>query len=100
MARFDLEEVRALQKHGPYFLGGYCFGGNVAYEMARQLEMQGEKDAFLAVLDAAPANGSYERVPWWQPSYPFKFALNLYYWFQSFWSMKPHERFEFVLRKA
>ena len=45
MARFYLEEVRALQPHGPYYLGGYCFGGNVAYEMARQLRAQGERVA-------------------------------------------------------
>ena len=29
-----LADLRALQPAGPYFLGGYCFGGYLAYEMA------------------------------------------------------------------
>ena len=31
MAEFYIREIRELQPHGPYYLGGYCFGGNVAY---------------------------------------------------------------------
>jgi len=30
-----LKEIRAVQARGPYNLGGYCFGGVLAYEMAR-----------------------------------------------------------------
>ena len=37
MATHYVEKVRAFQPVGPYYLGGYCFGGNVAQEMARQL---------------------------------------------------------------
>src|SRR5207244_10359983 len=29
-----ITELRSLQPQGPYQLGGYCFGGYVAYEMA------------------------------------------------------------------
>ncbi|MEX0938058.1 MAG: non-ribosomal peptide synthetase [Pirellulales bacterium] len=49
------EYVRALreqQPHGPYAIGGWSFGGVVAYEMARQLEMAGEPIKLLAVIDA------------------------------------------------
>src|SRR5271169_4879378 len=35
MAENYLSEVRKVQPTGPYFLGGYCFGGLVAFEMAR-----------------------------------------------------------------
>src|SRR5436190_13346859 len=45
MAMGYLKEVRALQPTGPYYLGGYCFGGNVAYEMARQLHSEGQSVA-------------------------------------------------------
>ena len=34
MAAHYIADLRARQPHGPYYLGGYCFGGNVAYEMA------------------------------------------------------------------
>jgi acyl carrier protein len=35
MAAEFVGQLRAFQPRGPYYLGGYCFGGNVAYEMAR-----------------------------------------------------------------
>jgi amino acid adenylation domain-containing protein len=54
MARRYLEEVRAVQPHGPYLLAGLCIGGNVAYEMAHQLEGDGERVAFVGLLDAYP----------------------------------------------
>ncbi|CAN5762352.1 hypothetical protein BH09VER1_BH09VER1_13410 [soil metagenome] len=40
------------QSRGPYYLGGYSFGGTVAYEMARLLRAEGEEVAFLAIFDA------------------------------------------------
>jgi aspartate racemase len=51
MAARYLREVRTVQAHGPYFLGGQSFGGKVAYEMARQLQQQGEEVALLALFD-------------------------------------------------
>jgi thioesterase domain-containing protein/acyl carrier protein len=51
MARDYLAEVREVQPHGPYFLGGYSGGGCVAYEMARQLRQQGEPVAFVGMID-------------------------------------------------
>jgi len=52
MAAHYLEAVRLVQAHGPYLLGGICFGGRVAFEMARQLEQQGEKTALVAIFEA------------------------------------------------
>jgi aspartate racemase len=46
-----IREVRAVQPEGPYFLGGFCFGGVVAFEMAQQLRVQGQDVALLALLD-------------------------------------------------
>jgi amino acid adenylation domain-containing protein len=46
--------VRALQPTGPYYLGGYSFGGLVAFEMAQQLRMQHHEVALLALIDTAP----------------------------------------------
>jgi amino acid adenylation domain-containing protein len=47
--------VDALQKqvpHGPYHLAGLCFGGVVAYEMARQLLLRGEQVLTVSLFDA------------------------------------------------
>jgi aspartate racemase len=46
-----IKEIRALQPHGPYFLGGFSFGGKVAFEMAHQLRNQGQDVRLLALLD-------------------------------------------------
>ncbi len=37
MASLYVKEIRRMQPHGPYYLGGYCMGGTVAYEMAQLL---------------------------------------------------------------
>jgi thioesterase domain-containing protein len=51
MARLYLAEIRALQPHGPYYLGGYSGGGVIAFEMAHQLLREGERAAILAFID-------------------------------------------------
>ncbi|MGL6342451.1 MAG: non-ribosomal peptide synthetase, partial [Waterburya sp.] len=51
-----VQEIKLIQPQGPYFLGGHSFGGFVAYEMARQLEQQGEKVELLAVIDSLGPN--------------------------------------------
>jgi len=45
-----LHEIRSLQPEGPYFLGGYCSGGVLAWEAARQLAAVGEKVALLVMI--------------------------------------------------
>ena len=51
MAALYVQNLRAMQARGPYFLGGYCSGGTIAYEMARQLSAAGEEVALLALFD-------------------------------------------------
>jgi acyl transferase domain-containing protein len=46
-----LAEVRAVQPHGPYLLGGFSGGGITAWEMARQLRLQGEEVPLVVLLD-------------------------------------------------
>ena len=55
MATHYIGELKTVQPHGPYYLGGYCFGSNVAFEMARQLEESGETVAFLGIFNEAGA---------------------------------------------
>ena len=51
MATHYINEIRALQPEGPYFLTGHSMGGLIAYEIACQLEAQGQKVAFLGLID-------------------------------------------------
>ena len=53
MATAHIEAMRALQPEGPYLLGGFCNGGLMAYEMARQLHAQGQVVELLALIDPA-----------------------------------------------
>ena len=53
MAAAYITEIRTVQAEGPYFIGGFCFGGIVAFEMAQQLHAQGQKVGVLAMLDTS-----------------------------------------------
>lgn len=55
-ARRYLAEVRAIQPLGPYRIGGFSFGGLVAFEMACRLQDAGERVALLALIDPPPPN--------------------------------------------
>jgi thioesterase domain-containing protein/acyl carrier protein len=54
MATAYLTALRVVQPHGPYRLGGWSFGGLVAFEMAQQLHAQGQTVALLALIDSTP----------------------------------------------
>ena len=53
MAAAFIKKMRLLQPKGPYSLGGWCKDGVVAYEIAQQLQAQGERVALLVLFDAA-----------------------------------------------
>jgi len=50
MAAFYLDELRSLQPEGPYFLGGFCFGGLLALEAAQQLTAAGQQVALVVMI--------------------------------------------------
>jgi len=50
IAAHYLSEIRSVQPSGSYFLGGYCFGGVVAFEIAQQLQRLGEAVPLLVLL--------------------------------------------------
>ncbi len=51
IAGAHIEAIRGVQPRGPYRLGGFCNGGLLAYEMARQLEAEGEQVEFLGLIN-------------------------------------------------
>ncbi len=53
LAAHYVEEIRHVQAQGPYFLGGVCSGGVVAFEMAQRFSRQGQRVAFLALIEPA-----------------------------------------------
>ena len=53
MASHYVKCIRAMQKNGPYLVGGWSMGGLVAFEMAYQLEAAGQEVLPLILIDAA-----------------------------------------------
>jgi aspartate racemase len=56
VAAHYIREIRTVQPHGPYYLGGSSFGGLVSYEMAQQLHDQGERVALVLMIDTYGPN--------------------------------------------
>ncbi|MEO1590248.1 MAG: alpha/beta fold hydrolase [Cyanobacteria bacterium J06632_22] len=47
-----IKEIRMVQPSGPYLVGGHCFGGAVAFEIAQQLQAVGEDVIDVILVDA------------------------------------------------
>ncbi len=52
MAFNYIKEIQRIQPQGPYFLGGFSLGGQIAFEIARQLHAQGQEVRLLAIFDS------------------------------------------------
>ena len=61
IAAFLVRAMREVQPHGPYSLAGLCVNAVITYEVARQLRLQGEEVALLAMFDAH--NQAYYKNP-------------------------------------
>jgi predicted ATP-grasp superfamily ATP-dependent carboligase/thioesterase domain-containing protein len=60
-------QILAFQPRGPLVIAGYCAGGSIAFELARQLARAGAAPAFLALLGCA---------------HPSIYRFDLFYWAQ------------------
>jgi aspartate racemase len=75
MAAHYIKEMRSVQPKGPYLIGGWCFGGVVAYEIAQQLKSVGEQVDLLVMFNAPsgpehyaikPGSGPISPAPPWR----------------------------------
>ena len=90
-ARSMIAEIRQIQPHGPYLLGGFSGGGITAWEIAQQLEAAGEQVALVALLDTPlPQRRPLSRrdraliqiqeLRRQGPAYPFRWATRRLRW--------------------
>ncbi|MCW2589366.1 MAG: hypothetical protein JWQ86_1793 [Mycobacterium sp.] len=64
IARYFAEQIRSFRPVGPMSIAGYCAGGSIAFELARQLTDSGASITNL-ILFGAPYYNSYRRpLPW------------------------------------
>jgi acyl-CoA synthetase (AMP-forming)/AMP-acid ligase II/thioesterase domain-containing protein/aryl carrier-like protein len=67
MAALYIGEMRKVQPEGPYHIGGFCYGGELAFEMAQQLLAQRQATDYLAMIfvylpGSIHASGLRERI--------------------------------------
>jgi amino acid adenylation domain-containing protein len=110
MANSYLELLRTVQPQGPYLLGGFCNGGLIAFEMARQLRARGETVELLVVIDAFAKNtdlrihrrlvGLAARILRLGPGEELDCFLHVRSFLTEFRSLSGMERAEFVFKKT
>jgi len=65
IAKIFLSDIKEIQPDGPYYLAGMCYGGNVAFEIAQQLFLEGSQVAFLGIIDSNLAPGTRRPIPYY-----------------------------------
>ncbi|MEO1373522.1 MAG: thioesterase domain-containing protein [Cyanobacteria bacterium J06635_10] len=51
MVAHYIQEIKIVQPQDPYLLGGRCIGGNIAFEIARELKKHGEQVSVVTMSD-------------------------------------------------
>ncbi len=107
MAESYVDALRAVQPEGPYLLGGWSFGGLVAYEMARRLHAQGQEVALLALLDSyapapdpEPAGDGAGVLAWFAYDLARRFGKEPPATAEDLRQISPERRLPFVLEQA
>ena len=62
LAAHFASQIRAFRPDGPYVIAGYCAGGAIAFELARQLMREGSDVGFLALF-GSPYPSWYRFLP-------------------------------------
>jgi thioesterase domain-containing protein/acyl carrier protein len=97
MAALYMKAIQKVQPHGPYFLGGYCMGGVVAYEMAQRFVAAGEQVALLALFDALNWGGTALPSVWEKCVHT---AERLMFHMANFFSLNARDKNEFFRQKV
>jgi amino acid adenylation domain-containing protein len=98
MASKYILAIKTVQPKGPYYIGGYSYGGTIAYEMACQLQAQGETLGLVAMLDNPAPKCGYNN-PRLSRKFFIGFYKNLSHWWNDFWEISSQERTGRIRRK-
>ena len=77
IAAKHVRTIRARQAEGPYHLFGFCFGGLLAFEVARQLHAENAAVGFVGVLQFDIHDLPFAPYPFPAPASLLHFAKNL-----------------------
>jgi len=98
MASEYVKEILALQPEGPYFIGGYCLGGTIAFEMAQQLTAMGKNVELAAMLDTYNAAQTPQSNRWFQK--PLHLLQNFWFHCANILSLPENDRERFLKEKV
>lgn len=84
MAARYIQAMRMVQPTGPYRIGGYCYGGIVAFEMACQLQEQGHPVSLLGIFEGYALRRHDFRENFKGPATLLRFALNMPFWIMDY----------------
>ena len=105
-----IQEIQAVQPQGPYLLGGHSFGGQVAFEMAIQLQKQGHEVDLLAIFDTTapiinhskPITDDWDNTQWltqFSKASELLFKKNLKVSYADLQPLEPDEQLNYLLKQ-
>jgi thioesterase domain-containing protein/acyl carrier protein len=97
MAASYIAEVESLQAAGPYYVGGYCLGGAIALEMARQWQAKGEQVGLVAMFETYNENSVQPLIR--QLFWPVYFFQNIYFHWRNLLSLDAKAGRRFLRKK-
>ncbi len=98
IAAYYINEILTVQSEGPYYIGGYCMGGVVAFEMAQQLLNQGKQVNLLAMFETYNPRLDVSPTSLFQKFY-YK-TQNVSFHLQNFLNLKMKDKFRFLSKKT
>ncbi len=108
LASYYVREIRRLSPSGPYWLGGFCEGGKIAFEIARQLREEGKEVALLCLQEQFVAEDYEGRVAFFfcapGKHSPYRYYRNPERGWSKFYSgpvalyRSPHQHDDYYLR--
>lgn len=84
MVKRYVAAIKSIQPHGPYRLGGYCTGGEIAYAVACALQEEGEQIDQVALIDANATGVSLNHPPIWSKKRMAKIIKSLPHWWKDY----------------
>ncbi len=93
-----IREIRQVQPTGPYLLGGYCLGGTIAMEVARQLRDEGESIGLVAMIENFNIKSTRWPLPW--NLRMINRVLNVYYHVRNLLAAQGSSKWDFFRDKA
>ncbi len=98
MAIDYIEAIKKVQPSGPYNMGGYCMGGTIAYEMAHQLTLNGDKVDNLFLIETYNACFSCDNIE--LKNHHNELIENIKFHFDNVKKLNGSDKIKFISQKA